>query len=142
MRTCEGCPVPTVVFASGSSFRQDVAEQRPADFWERLKEVLGSVDVLSLNSAEQRQLNAIWGENWVEQLLDETTLKLAVRHSSKDAVFKLSSRAGAVLEDPQRMLEIARAEASRHAAEALTGLGARFDGVLSAAILRQWGARR
>ena len=131
-------PVPAVIFATGSSFRQDVAADRPADFWDRLLEVFAGVDVISLSSAEQRQLDTIWGDSWIDRLLDAGTLKLAVRHSSKDAVFSQSETGRYVLEDAESILEVARAEATRNAARALTGLGARFDGVLSAATLLAW----
>jgi hypothetical protein len=133
-------PVPTVIFASGSSFRRDVTGTRPPGFWDRLREVFAAADIVSLSATEQRQLDAHWGEDWLDRMLEETTLKLAVRHSSGDATFRLASRAQGAVDNPQEVLVVARAEATRFAAQALTGLGARFDGVVSAALLLRWHA--
>ena len=133
-------PVPVLIFASGSSFRRDVTGARPPNFWDRLRDVFAAVDVVSLSATEQRQLNAHWGESWLERMLEGTALKLAVRHSSGDAACRLSSRAHAVIDDPNDVLPLARAEATRFAVRALTGLGARFDGVVSAALLLRWHA--
>jgi hypothetical protein len=131
-------PVPALIFASGSSFRRDVTGERPPDFWDRLRDVFGAVDVVSLSSTEQRQLDSHWGDGWLDHMLEETALKLAVRHSSGDANARLSSRAQAAIDDPTAVLAVARAEATRFAAQALTGLGARFDGVVSAGLLMRW----
>jgi hypothetical protein len=127
-----------VVFATGSSFRKDIGTKRPAGFWDRLLDILCSVDVISLSSAEHRQLDAIYGDGWRDRALHAGTLKFLVAHSSKDATIFRAVGADALLESADAMLEIARAEATRHASRALTGLGARFDGVLSAAMLLSW----
>jgi hypothetical protein len=130
--------VPAVLFATGSSFRLDVGAERPSGFWDQLLEVLGAVDVVSLSSAEHRQLDSIWGSGWYEALLRDRALKFLVRHSSKDAVLQQAADAADYLEDAEAILEVARKEATGYAQKALTGLGARFDGVLSAAMLLSW----
>jgi hypothetical protein len=131
-------PIPAVVFATGSSFRTDIGAERPPDFWDRLLDVLCSVDVISLSSAEDRQLEAIYGERWVEMALRAGRLKFMIRHSSQAAVVLRGEGAEGCLESAEAILETARAEATRYARQALTGLGARFDGVLSAAMLLNW----
>jgi hypothetical protein len=138
IREVRQLPVPAVIFATGSSFRGDVGTERPAGFWDRLNEVLGSVDVVSLSSAEHRQLDSIWGDGWAERLQANGLLKLLVRHSSQDAVLSQTKTAHLCLEDADSILKTARAEATRYARQALTGLGARFDGILSAAVLLNW----
>jgi hypothetical protein len=44
----------------------------------------------------------------------------------------------ALAPDVDAVVAEAEAETRRHAAKALTGLGARFDGVLSAMLLQAW----
>jgi hypothetical protein len=131
-------PLPVVIFATGSSFRMDIGTQRPPDFWDRLLAVLSAVDVVSLSSAEHRQLNSIWGEAWVERALRSGSLKFLISHSSKDALVLRGGGADVHLSDVVPILEAARAEATHYAEQALTGLGARFDGVLTAALLLSW----
>ena len=138
VREIRQLPVPALIFATGSSFRKDIGTDRPADFWDSLLDVLCSVDVISVSSAEHRQLDAIYGDGWRDRALRAGRLKFLVRHSSKDALIVEGDGADAFLEPADAMLDMARAEASRHASEALTGLGARFDGVLSAAMLLNW----
>jgi hypothetical protein len=131
-------PVPAVIFATGSSFRKDIGTERPVDYWDQLLEIFSSVDVVSVSSAEYRQLEAVYDEDWGLKALDGGTLKFLIRHSSGDALTYRSEIASAYLESIEAIVETARAEASQHAQQALTGLGARLDGVLSAAVLLNW----
>ncbi len=124
-----------LVMATGSSFRADVASERPAGFWPALHEVFANVDVISLSRAEKVQLTQAWGSDWLDSLLSSGRLKLAVTHSSKWVEHEAGESAKRLLDDPAGIVERAAQEASRYAARALTGLGARFDGVLSAALL-------
>ncbi len=124
-----------LVMATGSSFRSDVVSDRPEDFWPALHEVFANVDVISLSRAEKVQLTQAWGEDWLDTLLDGGRLKLAVTHSSKWVEHEASESARRWFDDPAGIVERAAQEASRYAVQALTGLGARFDGVLSAALL-------
>jgi hypothetical protein len=128
-------PVPAVIFATGSSFHHDIGTERPAGFWDRLLEIFATVDVISLSATEQRQLDLKWAEGWLDRLLREGDLKLAVKHSSGNAELRSAASATGWLAEPQKILAVARREATRFAGQSLTGLGARFDGVLSAAVL-------
>jgi hypothetical protein len=124
-----------LVLATGSSFRSDVTDARPADFWPALLEVFASVDVISLSRAEKVQLSEVWGADWIDRLLAAGRLKLAVTHSSKWVDHQAGEAASRIFENPAAIVDTAAQEASRYASRALTGLGARFDGVLSAALL-------
>jgi hypothetical protein len=130
-----GLPIPALLYASGSSFRKDIGTERPEGFWDRLIDIFATVDVISLSATEHRQLDAKWGDGWLDQLLRESNLKLAVKHSSGSAEVRVAESAMDWLAEPEKLVEMARQAATRFAGQSLTGLGARFDGALSAAVL-------
>jgi hypothetical protein len=94
--------------------------------------------VITLSSAEHRQLDAVYGEDWATNALGGCGLKFLVRHSSRDALVSRARGADMYLESVEELIAAAREQATRYASQALTGLGARFDGVLTAAMLRRW----
>jgi hypothetical protein len=126
-----------LVFATTSSFAKELVAGRPASYWQGLRAVLAAADVISMSAEEEGQLAQVWDAGWVEELLARGP-KLAVVHSAHGISVRPSSRLAPFLTDPAAAVEAAHAEATRYAARALTGLGARFDGVLSAAVLTAW----
>jgi hypothetical protein len=124
-----------VVFVSGNSFKREPPGQT---FWPDLYQVLGQADVLSLSREEWGQLSDRWGTEWANRLFESHRTAMVAMHSPSGAELVGAPRLAARLDEPEALLRLARARASEYAARALTGLGARFDGVLSVLIASRW----
>lgn len=126
-----------LLMVTGSSFRQDLDAGRPRAHWAALRKVFAAAEVISVSETEEAQLAAVWGEGWVDELLLGRT-KLVVSHSPGGQSTRCSPALADHLEDAQALVGRAGAEAAAAAAVSLTGIGARFDGVLSSLVLANW----
>jgi hypothetical protein len=135
-KTAPGC----LVYATGSSFAKQPKAERSPSYWSDLRAVYASCDVVSVSADEERQLMVAWGDDWPGALVGRQT-KLVVTHSPSAVRTVQSSMLANFLEGLDEVIELAKEEAQRHAVRALTGAGARFDGVLSAALLLRWPPR-
>jgi hypothetical protein len=125
-----------LLFVSGNSFAR--APDRALSFWPDLYRVLADADVVSLSREELAQLSAQWGENWARDIAALRGVRAVVVHWPGGAEVVASS----LTVEGQAELEVLNLRAGKtataYAELALTGLGARFDGVLSALIAEAW----
>ncbi len=127
----------SLVFVSGNSFKKAPAGAE-ASFWPDLYRVFGDADAVSLSREEYSQLSQRWGEDWTRGLFEHYRTSMIAVHSPENVTLVAGGRLSEHLGRPEDLLAQARGRASEYAARALTGLGARFDGVLSALIARAW----
>jgi hypothetical protein len=128
----------SVVFVTGSSFARELMQERPRSFWSDLQRVFALANVISVSEAEYQQLSRAWGDDWTSRLLEGEAAEFVVIHSPHEVRVLRSCTAAAHLLDADAIIHAAQLAASRHAAKALTGAGAHFDGTLSAMALDAW----
>jgi hypothetical protein len=127
-----------LIFATGSSFAREITAGRPESYWSDLRAVFAAADVVSISSEEERQLGLVWGEDWARALTSAGPTRLVVTHAPTCVTACEHASLSDHLTDLAAILKAAQAEATLHSARGLTGLGARFDGVLSCLILARW----
>jgi hypothetical protein len=125
-----------IIFVSGNSFRKTPASV--PDYWSDLYQVLGSADVISVSREEWGQLSDRWGSHWAQDLFAGHRTRFVYMHWPEGSSVLAAPGSKAVLADPAHLCQVASARATEYAARALTGLGARFDGVLSALVRQSW----
>lgn len=137
VRAIRDLPCPTLVLMSGDSFRPGVPVPGGRDYWEALFEAVGQAHIFSVNDQENRDLEREWGTGWAGRL-STLGMPIVVIHSPHGVSCRAGDEARARFPDLVDAIDEARREASAHAGVALTGLGARFDGVLGAIALERW----
>lgn len=129
------------VFLSGSSFKPALDGQQGDDYWPVLFKALSLADALSLSEEEFGQLQSRWGEGWPEEMLRSGRLRLIICHAPTGVFVRSAPGCEACLPEVEDMLEAARGYVAAVSAEAVTGRGACFDGVISAHALMGRNAR-
>ncbi len=118
------------LFLSGNSFQRLISDSGNAERWRQLYEIMISANILSVSQEEHDQIVSVRGDGWVAES------QAAVVCHSPDSARLCNDRPGlGQRAHIEAAISVARAQASAYAGQALTGLGARFDGVLSAALL-------
>ncbi len=128
-----------LVVVSGNSFKR--VPRGNYTFWPDLYQAFAEADIVSLSREEHGQLAGRWGDDWTDRLFDSHRPAMVAVHSPFEVEILASRNLAALLPDAEVLVKTAQARASEYAARALTGLGARFDGVLSALVANSWNWR-
>lgn len=137
MAEVRALPGLAFLYVAGGSFRP--APAAAPEFWASLRDVLALADVVSVNREEYYQLAAAYGDDWTEQLFASGYTQAVIRHSRHEAgAWAAPTASPCVLPAVAAMMGSAAHAAAAHAGRSATGLGARFDAVVSAQMLAAW----